>query len=940
MRTSAPSPIAQVLVARNARRIRASLRSLGLLTLVASILQVGATAPARAFKPMKDFGHKGIVEHALLGGTWDGRTYDPMVLLTEDGVDLRFSRKAVQELVEATAGVDSLIGEFWVGEAHCDDDLILECHRRLVDFKETATILLQDPDAPNGVTARRFAGRALHTLQDFYTHSNWVMTPGLGNTDRPFDLLGVEGTDAQIQSMLAPRDLTTCTPDGGTPAFDGERKLTTGYFKVAVRALLWDSIVEPGKCNHGGGAFQEGIHKDEPSRRFHREARHVAVLATKAYIRQILDVVDDRGKRAFMGIGGTLGFVIDDTGSMGSEIDGVIASVQRLIQRAAALPEDRRPGQYLLVRYGDASATVAALTDDPNVLLGRLRSIVPSGGGDCPEAAMAGLLTAVQASTRTGQLFLYTDADAKDAGAQGNVAFQANAKNVSISVISSGRCDKEQDPAYGYITRATGGQELLLGSSETEKVFDIIAPTLTGDAQPLIDINDNLGSGKGAAAVKAYDIPVDDTITTLSISASIETRLKIDVLRPGGAVVRSSDSDATITTTEAGVFATINSPAAGNWRVRFEGSGEVQLSVKGNSDIAFDDFAFVRETGRPGHEGHYPIAGDPLAGGATEARATTVGAFLDPSFEIRSPTGEVIDPTSLSPVADEGEARFGGGMLAPEEDFLVYFRARTPRGERVQRVFPATFRGQPIDVAGLSPAATVSTGAATEVAFRVTNTGPTRTLNLAAAEDNGLAGTPVPARVTLGQDESVIVRVPVRAAPRDDLFEVSALTLEATDAAEPAVGNLGATNLMQERDADGDGQADVIERGPGGNRGGFDGNGDGTPDRTQAHVASFTTVDGARYGTASVGRVHDSAGSRRRQPPAARTACSRSRAAGSASRSRTSPPAAPRSTCACTTHRLPAPSSSAVSPGGRTRRSTTSRSTAPPAPAGPGTTWS
>ena len=236
-----------------------------------------------------------------------------------------FSRQAVQEIVQATGNVDNLAGEFWVGEAHCDDDLVLHCHRRLMKLKADSIDAVEDEEARSGILARLYAGRALHTLQDFYSHSNWVMTPGLGNTS-PFTALGVPGADAQVRALLPASNLATCRSDGVTVAFDGEFKITTGHFKAEVWSFLTDTVISPGRCNHGFGPTNiKGIHKDEPSRPFHDQARHVAVLATQAYVTQILDALDDGGKRAFMGIGGTLGFVIDDTGSMGSEIAGVIS---------------------------------------------------------------------------------------------------------------------------------------------------------------------------------------------------------------------------------------------------------------------------------------------------------------------------------------------------------------------------------------------------------------------------------------------------------------------------------------------------------------------------------------------------------------------------------------------------------------------------------------
>ena len=55
-------------------------------------------SPAGAFKPWEAFGHKGIVENALLGGTWNGNTYSPLEYTTASGARLRFSRQAVEEL--------------------------------------------------------------------------------------------------------------------------------------------------------------------------------------------------------------------------------------------------------------------------------------------------------------------------------------------------------------------------------------------------------------------------------------------------------------------------------------------------------------------------------------------------------------------------------------------------------------------------------------------------------------------------------------------------------------------------------------------------------------------------------------------------------------------------------------------------------------------------
>ena len=55
--------------------------------------------------------------------------------------------------------------------------------------------------------------------------------------------------------------------------------------------------------------------------------------------------------RALMGINGTMGFVIDDTGSMGTEINQVKAQAQNIVLDVAG--GEAQPDEFLLERFGD-----------------------------------------------------------------------------------------------------------------------------------------------------------------------------------------------------------------------------------------------------------------------------------------------------------------------------------------------------------------------------------------------------------------------------------------------------------------------------------------------------------------------------------------------------------------------------------------------------------
>ena len=49
------------------------------------------------------------------------------------------------------------------------------------------------------------------------------------------------------------------------------------------------------------------------------------------------------------------------------------------------------------------------------------------------------------------------------------------------------------------------------------------------------------------------------------------------------------------------------------WRVRVGGSGQYSVSVRAKSELELLSFDFVRVGGRPGHEGLFPIQGQPTS---------------------------------------------------------------------------------------------------------------------------------------------------------------------------------------------------------------------------------------------------------------------------------------------------------------------------------------
>lgn len=196
---------------------------------------------------------------------------------------MNIAADALEDIQNSVALVDApLWGEFSDATAHCDDEELPKCFRRVIDKRKHILNLLKTK-APEGDRAREALGQALHTIQDFYSHSNWVHNPGPNkksiNTDFGFNL-----------PTKLPGNLPMCLEAGvreGNHVLTkyGLTEITTGYFRIGG--------IPANKCNHGGLIYG-GINKDQSNGKDDKlfsEARRLAVLATRTFVVQILQEV-------------------------------------------------------------------------------------------------------------------------------------------------------------------------------------------------------------------------------------------------------------------------------------------------------------------------------------------------------------------------------------------------------------------------------------------------------------------------------------------------------------------------------------------------------------------------------------------------------------------------------------------------------------------------
>jgi hypothetical protein len=175
-----------------------------------------------------------------------------------------FRQVALDEVKKANGNTDTY--GFMIDWYHFDNEKLQQSSQKILDnLKSAETYLMKIP--ADGETARTEFGKALHTVQDFYAHSNWA---------------DIKTSSVAIHPDLGVRTLSDppsgkkfCDATGGT-FLTGITDITSGYFEFEF-TLLGGTYCFPtpkDKCHHGFKGISSppfcfsrpGINKDDTSR--------------------------------------------------------------------------------------------------------------------------------------------------------------------------------------------------------------------------------------------------------------------------------------------------------------------------------------------------------------------------------------------------------------------------------------------------------------------------------------------------------------------------------------------------------------------------------------------------------------------------------------------------------------------------------------------------
>ncbi|SEN08569.1 Heterokaryon incompatibility protein Het-C [Stigmatella aurantiaca] len=654
-------------------------------------------------------------------------------------------KQASQEVSKANAEVDD---DQTNGFKHFDGESFTAGKQRLVTLFEGVRESLRAEDA---TAARRQLGQALHTLQDFYSHSNWIESGRSG-------ALPSLWRSGEALPPPAAADAPTCKAcewvllsDGSLLVDCGDNLLTplltTGFYggENEVPAV-------PTKCRHGGpfdtgpGPFG-GINKDSalqllsPHFGLHGAAAASALEASKQFIRDLVAPLTEHQRRLLFGVGPALALVLDTSGGWeGGLLSQLVREASRIID--ARMGTAQEPSRYILVPFPSTSTGALGAMGDAREFKRALTSLKTGGGGACSGPSMTAVLQALGTAGQGVDLFVFTRSSAGDEALASAVSGLARKRDARIHVFQAGACGG--DAVYRRLASETGGQFFQLQALDALGLFHFVDATVRANAVELLSVVEPQGGSR------TFAVPVDSSLSQVTFSVSGGTSLRLT--QPNGLPLLGVEPGVRKIPLSTGMLVTVVNPQPGTWTASMTPSGGFSFRVSGESALRFERFELVEPFGRPGHQGYAPLVGLPLSAGAF-AQARLSGELASTRFELRSQAGGLLQTLALAPEPGGAPLEFFGPVDLPSSPFAIYAVGSTRGGEPYQRALVTARGPQPVRVVG--PAAqTLTPGTAASLVFQVHNSGAVNTFRPVLLADPRFPARVTPSSLVLGPEET------------------------------------------------------------------------------------------------------------------------------------------------------------------------------------------
>ncbi|MBI3869178.1 MAG: hypothetical protein HY299_11690 [Verrucomicrobia bacterium] len=625
---------------------------------------------------------------------------------------------AIWAIALANAEVD--IFQFYEAGPHVDGESFAIANERIDDlYKKCIAALKECP--PNIVGARLCLGYALHTVQDFYSHSTWVELTGTGEPHPDFGTQYPEHFSWRWAGIID----STCI--GSHLTGPGTTLVTSGYF-------FWEKGTQPiedldfgpvEKCWHGGKydiGHTDGINKDTPESGhgilWHQVAARAALLASIRFLNELnseFKYSDEVWK-----------------------LDALYGSNERLWIAPTFVLSTESGGVFDYASSFDS----AGFQEGGHVVLG-------------PNQTKVITFPACEPFTYGFWTYLSTD-------------HPLTYPQFTLSIIGP----------WEFTNYGDWARMIAIGSSTSKRLFGRfnlypqsggvdLSVRWTGETssspraamtqqEPFQSILTVTNSASTAPSTNAFF--VEPAMSDLQI---IIAGPPLRIVRPDSSEVTETDLGVSVFSSATGTTYVLTSPHAGRWNLISTQLGNGSISISGRSPIALTSIAMLAERGRPGHSGLFPREGLPLVGQDNWVLATVVGVTNRLRLQLRAMDGTVLDTREPDDTLSMPAGQFLFASKCPEVPFSISVIGMDDDGNPYQRAWVQAIEPTSILIEALTQEPLTS-GRSNAIMFNVTNFGPDGDVSFSATNETPSTVQIITSSSFLHQNESLEVLVKVR----------------------------------------------------------------------------------------------------------------------------------------------------------------------------------
>ncbi|XP_065121412.1 von Willebrand factor A domain-containing protein 7-like [Paramisgurnus dabryanus] len=545
---------------------------------------------------------------------------------------------SVEELLHACLGMETgegsgarfraALNQIYMQNVIVDRDFMTSAphHFNNEAFSEGHNLIIQGIKAikdnvrnDNIHSARETLGRVCHTLQDFYSHSNWVE---LGKKSPYANLIR---PDLNIEN-IADRTMPTCSdcasgncPNNLLPAILNGKYLTSGYMG------LYSPDKPQGKCSHGGDADlssaqipRGGISKDEMhsyNADLHNTAVNLAAEATTELLEDIRAAIGNNDFLRLMGITRSvvLAFVIDTTASMAVHLDNIKKVAGDVIDKKKGTQDE--PSEYILVSCNEPDFGPLIRTTNPDVMKAEISNLKASSGGK--GMCLSSLRLALTGAPPSLHIYVFTEDSPNDIGLEKSITTLIRSTKSTVSFIvplfvrktmASVAEPRSEFQVYHDLALASGGQAIEVRRTMLTQTTDIIADTCTSKLVTILQRSRNPGR------VESFPFLLDEFVSNVTIYITGNNLLLFTIRSPSGVSQSNAESGKLGSNVRVGNLERFKLKVTemGVWYIDMRSTQPYSIKVTGQSTITFI-YDFVEEFKGP-HPGYAVIDERPLAG--------------------------------------------------------------------------------------------------------------------------------------------------------------------------------------------------------------------------------------------------------------------------------------------------------------------------------------